>query len=151
MNNLQPAVEVVCVHDSAATSAWAVARAMASGVKSIVWVARTGFTETNPAGRNDDVITTALQQGWMTIGDISEIEVDADFPSGGAPTVHLTFGQYDAARQQKAQKDAMDRLKDGAKVYELYRKIEADALAKATRFGDVSDETVVAFTDGDGL
>lgn len=210
MNNLQPAVDTVCIHGSSATSAWAVARAMASGVGKIIWVARSGFPDANPAGRNDEVIINALQKGWMTIGNISKVQVDGAFPSGDdfsqhAPTVKLTFDSYGVQEKQGAYQKAMRGLeelvgemeararkkhtvlqvrmlngdlkpvdvKDGdvIPVNQYVYALGATTLAQTTgaggiltdeiplhpvydedkRFGDVSNETVVAFTDRDGL
>jgi hypothetical protein len=134
MNSEQPKVKTVCIHGASATSSWAVKRAIKSGVENIIWVARSGFSEANPAGRNNDVIKEGLQKGWMTIGDFEKIEVAGLFPASANtaehdPTVNLHFAKYGTDRIAKTKGDLIKKAKGGASIYQIYKKNEMEFLS----------------------
>lgn len=66
--------QTVVVNGGSATAAWAAARAHETGAARILWVARSGFKDSNPAGRNTEIITYCSQQGWMQLGEVTRIE-----------------------------------------------------------------------------
>jgi hypothetical protein len=135
MNSLQPNVKTVCIHGASATSSWAVKRAIKSGVKNIIWVARSGFSEANPAGRNNDVINSGVSNKWLTIGEIDAITVVDQFPGGADPklheaTVELKFAKYDANNIIKITKDLVKKARGGASIYQIYKQKEIEFLSK---------------------
>ena len=71
----------VAVQGSSATSSWVVLRAMELNKKrganlndlQITWIARSGFGDANPAGRNSDVLLAASDNGWLTKAEVKAI------------------------------------------------------------------------------
>ncbi|MBV8213089.1 MAG: hypothetical protein JOZ08_07660 [Verrucomicrobia bacterium] len=73
----------VAVQGSSATSSWVVLRAIAlnksrgdNAKLRITWISRSGFGDANPAGRNNDMIQLAYENGWLTIAEVDSISLD---------------------------------------------------------------------------
>jgi hypothetical protein len=71
----------VAVQGSSATSSWAVMRALALARThqkiQVTWITRSGFADANPAGRNNEILKTASDAGWLTRAVVDEISMPA--------------------------------------------------------------------------
>jgi hypothetical protein len=154
----QPNVPIVCVHGSSATSSWAISRAIKSKVGGVIWLSRSGFGEANPAGRNNDVITAALENGWMVIGDIGEIAYCGFHPGGvkggdfqtHQKTVRLHFKTLDEpARRNEVERKLKDRL-SGPTIYAVYKKAEQQLMDSIKTQGNIEWQAFLKVKDKNG-
>jgi len=84
----------IMVYGPAPSAAWAAAHAMFSRPSMLLWMARSGFVEANPAGRNSAIIMHASESDAMWIGTVSAIEV-LDVPTG--PRLRVTMERSQGA------------------------------------------------------
>ena len=85
----------VLVLGGAATGAWVVELAIASGAKNVRWVAPRGFDAANPGGRNSEVMK--LTEGSRTKANLETVKFLGDLSHGAGLEAALT--EVDTGKQ----------------------------------------------------
>jgi hypothetical protein len=86
----------ICIYGSSATSSWDVANALAHEAAWLCWVARSGFADANPVGRNSHLLLYAAEQDYLRLGTVRSIAVDRD-AGPMEPRLIVTFGASEEA------------------------------------------------------
>ncbi|WNG54643.1 hypothetical protein F0U59_07495 [Archangium gephyra] len=84
--------QTVVINGGSATASWAAARAVAAGATNVLWMARSSFNESNPAGRNNEILTYCGERGFMKVGEVTRIEI-LDTPNVTDPRLRISLKQ----------------------------------------------------------